>query len=207
MTFGLTVLAVFLLLIASEWWWRRHSTHGEFSRKFIHITVGSFVAFWPFFLSWGQIQLLSLAFLVTILVSKWLQVFQSIHSVQRPTWGEVFFALAVGSITLITHDKWIYMAALLQMSLADGFAALIGVKYSKTRYTVLGHTKSRLGTITFAMVSFLILLTYGYIGGNHLEILPLVTLPIVAAGLENFGAAGFDNLTVPVLVATVLTLI
>jgi len=59
----LTVLAVFGLLLVGETWWRHQAVHGEFSRKFIHITVGSFVAVWPFFLTWSQIELLSLSFL------------------------------------------------------------------------------------------------------------------------------------------------
>ena len=65
----LTVLAVFALLMGSEFWWRTHDSHDEFSRKFVHITVGSFVAFWPFYLSWGQIMFLSLAFLVVISIT------------------------------------------------------------------------------------------------------------------------------------------
>ncbi len=69
-----TVLAVFLVLLGSELWWRKHITHSEFSRKFVHITVGSFVAFWPFYLSWGQIRLLSLGFLIVVGISKYLHV-------------------------------------------------------------------------------------------------------------------------------------
>src|ERR1700735_297787 len=115
-----SVFVVLALLIISEVWWRNTKVHDEVSRKFVHITVGSFVAFWPFFLSWGQIELLSAVFLVAITLSKYLNIFKAIHSVQRPTGGEIFFALAVGAIALITHNKWIYMTALLQMSLADG---------------------------------------------------------------------------------------
>ena len=108
MDFVLTIVIVFVLLSFNELWWRRHTLHSELSRKFIHVTVGSFVASWPYFLSWHQIQLLSIAFLIVIAVSKYLRIFQAIHSVQRPTWGEALFAAAVGAVTLITHDKAIY---------------------------------------------------------------------------------------------------
>ncbi len=107
-----TVLVVFLLLLIGELWWRKQRLNNEFTRKFVHITVGTFVAFWPFFLSWQEIRLLSVAFLVVVGLSKYLRVFRAIHTVQRPTWGELFFALAVGAITFITHDKWIYATAL-----------------------------------------------------------------------------------------------
>lgn len=105
MTLILTVVAVFVILLGSEFWWRRHVTHSEFSRKFVHITVGSFVAFWPFYLSWNQIRLLSLSFLIVVSISKYFHLFKLIHSVQRPTIGELYFALTAGAITYVTHDK------------------------------------------------------------------------------------------------------
>src|SRR5437868_3435599 len=127
----ITIIVVLALIVISEIWWRLRPAPYEISRKFVHITVGSFVAFWPFFLSWPTIIILSLFFLAGVGVSKYLHVFHAMHMVQRPTWGEACFALAVGAVALITHDKWIYMTALLQMSLADGLAAIIGTAFGK----------------------------------------------------------------------------
>jgi phytol kinase len=203
------VFVVFVLLNISEVWWRRTRVHGEISRKFVHITVGSFVAFWPFFLTWYQIELLSLAFLAAIAVSKYLNIFKAIHSVQRPTGGEIFFALAVGAIALITHDKWIYMTALLQMSLADGLAAIIGVRYGRRyRYLVFGQTKSIAGTIVFAVVSFATLLVYNhYSGSPMLGLLSMLSLTLAVSLIENLAVMGLDNLLVPLLVAVALGLV
>ena len=117
MTLILTILFIFAILLINEIWWRKQRVHNEISRKFVHVTVGTFVAFWPFFLTWQEIRILSIAFIVCVLVSKQLKIFQAIHSVQRPTYGEVLFAAAVGAIALITQNEWIYMAAVLQMSL------------------------------------------------------------------------------------------
>lgn len=201
----LTVLAVFLVLLGSELWWRKNQVHGEFTRKFVHITVGSFVAFWPFFLSWNEIQLLSIAFLIVVGISKYLHLFSAIHSVQRPTWGELYFALAVGLVPFITHDKWIYMAALLQMSLADGLAAILGSRYGKQSYLVFGHKKSVVGTLTFFLVSLLILVGYNIIGdGGISPIIYVITIAAVAAFVENLAVKGLDNLLLPLLVAFAL---
>jgi phytol kinase len=200
-----TVAAVLIILVGSELWWRNRNLRNEFSRKFVHITVGSFVAFWPFFLSWNQIRVLSVAFLIVVAISKYLQIFTAIHSVQRPTWGELFFAAAVGIITLVTHDKWIYMAALLQMGLADGLAAVIGTHFGKPqRYLVWGHAKSVVGTITFFVVSMIILLIYYH----HTHDMLTFKVPAIAAlstVIENIGVNGFDNLLVPLLTAWMLT--
>ncbi len=208
MTFVLTVIAVFLLLMGSELWWRKREMHDEFSRKFVHISVGSFVAFWPFFLSWNQIRLLSVAFFVVVVVSKQLQVFKAIHSVQRPTWGELFFAIAVGGATFITQNKWIYMAALLQMSLADGMAAVMGVRYGQKRaYKVLGHTKTLVGSATFLVVSVVILVAFKHYSQLALAAPSLASIAIAATVIENFGVQGLDNLLVPLLVAVGLRLL
>lgn len=201
----LTILTVFILLVTNELWWRRKKVQDEFSRKFIHITVGSFVAFWPFFLDWDEIKLLSIAFIIVVLASKKLKVFQAIHSVQRPTHGELFFALAVGALALISQNEWIYMAAILQMSLADGLAAVVGTRFgNNTRYMVFGHTKSIHGTVTFLVVSIAILIVFTAFSGVILGLPIILGIALMASVVENVSVEGIDNLLVPVLVATAL---
>jgi phytol kinase len=201
----ITIIAIFLLLVFNEAWWRKHSVHNEFSRKFIHITVGCFVAFWPFYLTWHEIELLSLAFLAVILISKQFKIFKAINSVQRPTWGEIFFALSVGLVALITHNKWIYMAALLQMALADGLAAIVGIRYgSRQNYIIFGHTKSVVGTITFFITSVIILLVFSHFSGINLEFRWIAGASILASLIENLSVQGLDNLLVPLMISLML---
>lgn len=204
MTLILTILIVFAILLGSEWWWRKRISHGEFSRKFVHITVGSFVAFWPFFLSWNEIRILSLSFLVVIGLSKYFHVFKAIHSVQRPTLGELYFALAVGALTYVTQNEWIYMAALLQMSLADGFAAVAGVRFGRQSYLMFSHRKTLVGSATFFVTSLAILVAYGQLADVHMAPAFIVGAAALVAVIENFGVAGLDNLLVPLIVATLL---
>jgi phytol kinase len=195
---------VFVILLASEVWWRVKHPRGEFSRKFIHITVGTFVAFWPFFLSWNEIRLLSVGFVVAVAVSKWFHIFRSIHSVQRPTWGEVYFALVVGLMTYVTHSKAIYAVSLLQMSLADGLAAIIGVHYGRRQqYHVWGHVKSVVGTMTFLVASVALLAGYS-LHSHHLSSWYIAGLAGISTVAENVAIGGLDNLLVPLLIALVL---
>ena len=204
----LTLLAVFALLVLNELWWRTHAVHDELSRKFVHITVGSFVAFWPFYLGWGEIELLSVAFLVVVAASQYMSIFKAIHSVDRTTWGEIYFAVVIGAVAFITHDKYIYAAALLQLSLADGLAAIVGTRFGKSnRYTVLKHTKSVVGTLTFYLVSLVILYGFTRYSGEGVQPLLLLAIAAGASVLENIGARGLDNILVPVFVATLLHLL
>lgn len=208
MTVFIAISVVLALLVFNEYWWHRRRVHGELSRKFIHITVGSFVATWPFFLSWRTIQIISVAFLFSVALSKYLRIFQAIHSVQRPTWGEVYFALAVGLTTLVTHDKWIYLAALLQMSLADGLAAVMGVRYGKRHhYLVLGHPKSLVGSATFFVVSLAILIGFSVLSGSTISPFFILGVASVATLIENLGVKGLDNLLIPIFVAMSLSLV
>jgi len=202
----LAIFVVFGILLVNEWWWRGR-THGEISRKFVHVTVGCFVAFWPLFLTWRQIELLSLAFVVVVLVSQRLQLFKAIHSVQRPTAGEIYFGLSVGLVAFLTHDPAIYAVALLHMALADGLAAIVGVKYGASQaYIVFGSRKSVVGTVTFLAISAALVASYAL----HQDIAFSLVLPgvvIAAALIENLAVQGLDNLLVPLLIAVALNLI
>lgn len=203
----LTVGLIGLLLVVNEAWFRLYKQPGELSRKFVHVSVGSFVAFWPFFLSWRQIILLSLAFVLVVGVSKYLHIFRAIHSVQRPTYGELFFGMAVGAVALVTESKGIYAAALLQMSLADGLAAIVGTRYGvDSGYRIFGAHKSVAGTATFFAVSMVLLAGFTVISGIVLSPLHMLLIAMAATAIENVGSYGSDNLLVPLVVAAALTI-
>lgn len=196
----LALVVVFILLMISEIWWRQRRPHGELSRKFVHITVGTFVAFWPYWLTTNDIKLLSLAFLVVVIISRQLNVFKAIHSVQRSTTGELWFAVTVGLLAFMHNQPHIYTAALLEMSLADGLAAIIGSRYGNARrYTVFGASKTAVGTATFFVVSLIILGRYAALSGLSLPL--ILPVALVATILENLSINGLDNLIVPLVVA------
>jgi phytol kinase len=207
MYIALSVFAVFLILLAGEIGWRRHWLRGELGRKFVHITVGSFVAFWPFFMSWTDIRLLSLAFLIVVITSDRLKIFKAVHSAQRPTFGEICFALVVGALTFVTRSKGIYAAALLQMSLADGFAAVVGTRYGRSnKYHILSHTKSVAGTVAFLVTSAAIFTGYATFSSAGLPTFgEAIVGTIGAALLENIGLFGLDNLLVPLFIGVLIT--
>ncbi len=192
----------------SEIWWRQQWPHGEFSRKFVHITVGSFVAFWPYWLSLNGIKLLSLAFLLVVAASKYLRIFQAVHSVQRPTSGEFWFALVVGVLAFMHRAPQIYTVALLEMGLADGLAAVVGTRWGNSRrYIVFGSPKTVVGTLTFLVVSLGILARYVAVTGAVSPTILIVPIALIATLLENLAVRGLDNLAVPLFVAGALLLV
>lgn len=199
------IIGAFAFLTAYEMWWRKKQKHTEFDRKLVHVIASGFAAFSPFYLSWTDIRILSLAALFAIAVSKYTKLFKSLHSIDRTTFGELFFAASIGILTFITQDKGIYTAALLQMTLADSAAAIIGQKYGKNnKYKLWNQYKSIVGSTTFLVVSLVILLTYGLLAsGNHLTV-NLVFIAISLIIVENLSIYGSDDLTVPIIAAIML---
>jgi phytol kinase len=203
----ISVIVVLLLLCVSEVLWRYSDINTEFTRKFVHISAGSFVAFWSLYLNRGEIILLSIAFVAVVAISKYANLFKAIHSVQRPTWGEIMFAMTVGILAFVAHSHWIYCAALLNMSMADGLAAVFGMKFGKTnRYKVFGYAKSVTGTLTFFIVSMAILVGMAIFVPNVFS-LWFIAIAVVATILENVAVRGFDNLLVPLFVAIALNVV
>lgn len=202
----LVVLGVLAILLAAEYLSRYRGLHSELSRKFVHIIGGVFIATWPFYLSWEQIQILSLLALLAAVLSIKFNIFKSIHAVKRNAVGEVMAAIVVGILALICDDPWIFAAAMLHLSIADGLAAVVGLAYGDNNsYKVLGETRSLAGNLACFFSSVAIMLLYTF-GGNHdYSFLTLVGLPIMVTVAENFAIKGTDNLVIPLLVAFVLT--
>lgn len=205
----LTIAVVFItfcILVFAEYLSRSRQIHAELTRKLVHVAVGTFVAFWPFFLSWRQIQLLSLAFFVVISLSIKFNVFRSIHAVKRSMTGELLFAIVIGLLATISSSPWVFMAAMLHLSVADGLAAVIGLGWGhKNSYKVFGRMKSIAGSGAFLVTSFCILAIYGLLSNSTTSVTTLLWLPFVATLTENLAVRGTDNLVMPLLIALVLS--
>ena len=202
----IALVGVSLLVITGEYLRRVHLFHAEVTRKFIHITVASFAASWPFFMEWNQIYLMSMLMLVGILLSRFMHLFRAIHGVKRRTWGELFFAMSIGLCAVLGQSPWGFAAAMLVMGVADGFAALVGTLLDNPhRYKVLGHTKSREGTLTFFVIALIILVACASFGHLSPTISKILILAAFATVLENVAVAGTDNVAVPLAVVIFIT--
>jgi phytol kinase len=201
-----TVLIIFAIVALAEILWRAKLLESEYSRKLIHILVGTFAATWGFFLDDRQIILLACAMFTVVLVSRFLGLFSSIHSVKRKTWGELFFPLGIAGCAVLTDSPWIFAAALLHVSLADGLAALIGKRYiTKHGYKIFKQQKTLVGTLVFFNASVVItlcaVLFEPELQGN---VAVIMLVPLLATAAENIGIYGADDLLVPIVVTVML---
>lgn len=201
----MVAVGILIVLIIAEFLRRRKKYSPENTRKFVHILTGTFAAFWPFFLSWPQIEIMACALLVVIFLSKYFNIFKAIHIDERRTFGEILFAIAIGLVAIITQDRLIYMAAILHMSLADGLAGVVGKHFGRRNtYTVFGHTKSIVGSATFWLSSLIIISLYFILSHAVGAVLAIIFLPLITTGLEATAVWGVDNFLVPVFIALTL---
>ncbi len=207
-----------VILLSGEYFSRKRILKGEFARKYVHILTATFVAFWPLFLSHYQIAILSLLFAAMVVTVQKFKVLRSFKAVRRTTYGEIWYALGIGLVALLFQDDAIFSIAILQMALADGFAAVVGVGLGKKaiRYRYKNINKSIAGSMTFLLISFILNLFYWFalnsdaLGASTispaLPVLLSASSAIILTFVEIVAPKGSDNVIVPVLAATLLWL-
>jgi uncharacterized protein (TIGR00297 family) len=222
----LSYVYAFGLLFAVEAVGRRLRWAQEFTRKIIHIGAGLWV--------WGVLALFEhwtygiipfATFIVLNYVFYRQQSFKAMDA-RESTMGTVYFAF---SITVLFLLFWrtggqvdrapIAAAAAMAMTLGDAMANIVGIRWGKHVYTVLGHPRTWEGTAAMAVVSFLsILSVLALVPGSWLSpnsvpwsaaslLLLSVVGTFVATVAEGLSPAGTDNLSVPLLTGLALYLV
>lgn len=198
------------LLFLAELLWHRKYISGEYARKFVHILGGSFVAFWPYFLTYPEIRWIAAASIVLWFVTKSMHISYAVHDISRSTIGELLYPVAVLIIAFFAQQDWVFTASILFLAFADGMAAVVGKKLGtkKMTYKVFGGKKTLQGSLAYLICAYIVLIIAVLLGGKTaLMQVPLLTfgwLPIVCVVLENISPFGTDNLTVPFAVVMVL---
>ncbi len=202
--------AMALLLFLAEILWHRKKLSGEYARKFVHILGGSMVAFWPYIMSMRWIQLIAAGAIVIWVLTRKLDLSHALKDINRPTIGELLYPVSVLLAAYLAHEEWIFTVSILFLALADGMAAVIGRKFGTKRmtYKVYMGKKTLQGSIAYLLCAYSALGIGVLLGGSaaitHTPVLTLGWLPVVCVFLENISPLGTDNITVPLLVVTVL---
>lgn len=202
----LALLSVGIFVIAAEVLRSKTHAHRELTRKVAHIGAAVAISVWPFYLSLDAIKLLGVILLAGVLVSIFFKLVPSIHNVRRKSHGEWLFALAIIGVATFATSPGQFCVSILFLGLADGLAAIIGTMHGKnSEYHVLGTRKSRIGTLTFFVVSVILLLGYNMWSLDPISGSAVFAVALFATFLENIGLRGTDNLTVPMFVVIALS--
>lgn len=188
----------------------------EVSRKFLHIMVGNMIFAMPLFSNpWNMVWFLTLPItFVLFLLSEYSpikienRVTESGHALGLFFYAGIWTVLiAIFSLIAPANDPkfyiWIVALAVVPMVYGDGFAALIGQKFGRVKYTVFGGVKSLEGSLTMfvitSVMSVFVWMVFTSIGCvmPEFDIVKIFVISAVATVCEAFSYGGIDNLTVP----------
>ena len=198
-----SIVFVFLIIGVSSILTKLNLLSNEGSRKFIHIGVSNWwIIAMIYFNNNIYASIVPALFVVINYISYKKQVFKSMErDGSKNDLGTVYFALSLLILALITFEnvEYSYIGALgiLIMGYGDGFAAVIGVKYGKNKFEVLGNEKSLEGSLAMFIFSFIVSIAILYIFNPVNIILYSLILATVSTFLEAFSPYGLDNLAVP----------
>jgi phytol kinase len=180
----------------------------EITRKIVHIGAGHVIvlAWWLHTPTWMGLTA-SVVFSGVALLSYRYPILPGINGVGRHSLGTFFYAVSIGVLTAAFWPPGLFQYAalgILVMSWGDGLAALVGQNFGRHPYKVFGNQKSWEGSLTMALVSFLVsLLVLGCATGfTGAAVGTAAVVAIAATLLETLSFYGLDNLTVPLGSAT-----
>jgi len=201
----IAIAAVWVLFILAIAWGvnRFANQEPEIVRKIVHIGTGNVImlAWWLDIPASVGITASILASAVTLLSYRF-PILPGINSVGRQSLGTFFYSLSfgilVGCFWYLQQPQYAAIGILV-MTWGDGLAALIGQRFGKHQYKVLGSQKSWEGSLTMTLVSYLVssLVLLGVQGNIWQTWVVSLLVGLVATGLEAFSFLGIDNLTVP----------
>ena len=208
---GLSLVFHAVCLFAAEFLRRWLGYGGNFTRKFVHVTV-SLWACWVFysFQDKRMAVILPVIFIIMNLnpVRKIILHIAHIDKEYHP--GMLYYPVSLFLLIWFCWQeeyRFIAMISLLNLGLGDSAAAVIGSRFAKKLYKVGEHTKSYLGSscmLAVCLVSTLSLLIY-YV--PDFSIKDIVAGCSVACGvtfMEALSVKGMDNLSVPMVSAVIL---
>jgi hypothetical protein len=200
---GALVLAGFYaIVLAAELWHRRAHPPTEWTRKLVHFGAGLLACAFPWWLD-SPWTLLAVAAIggAPIFVARARGGLQSIFGVERRSFGDVYFPIAIFILFAIgRHAPVFYVVALLTLVVADALAAVLGRAYGKHRYRVTTEQRSLEGSVVFLVVTFLVV-HLPLLLATHIDrgacVLMAVQIALLVGSFEAIGTQGSDNLFVP----------
>lgn len=180
----------------------------EGSRKLVHIAVSNWILFLFLFQDLIYALIPPVAFILLNYLSLRKNIFKAIERGGKGDLGTVYFPISLFILTLFTFligtDKeyaYIAVTGILVLGYGDGFAAVIGTQFGRTK---LVSGKSLEGSLTMFVASLIVIFLMLALGQPSLLVNAWFLVPLLALGatvIELFTPNGLDNLSVPLLTA------
>ena len=206
------VVVLFVSLVGIKLIDKIKPINGELKRKSFHVINGIVMLTFPYIfsnpVSVGILGAIAIAVMLVLRNTGLKKTLGSaLFSVERKSWGEIFFIISVFLIFVLSKgDPVYYSIPILILTFADSTAALIGKRYSKGNLAKNNEdSKSIEGSFAFFVVAFMATLipTLLYTNTGREETLYIsLIIGFVIALVEMIAHTGNDNLLIPLLAFT-----
>lgn len=204
-----------ILIILGEFLKRKKYIAGEFARKFVHTTTGTWAALWPIFLDLKSITVVAGFLTIGAIIFRFLLPLKSIYSIKRISIGEILIGIGIAAAAWFADSGSVFSAAVLVIAWSDSVAAIIGTTYgTKNSFKILKSKKSVFGSLAFFVTTFGIIFGF-YIYeqslftdvstiGLYAAIIYSIGISFILTVSELAGVYGLDNLFVPMFAMIIL---
>lgn len=202
------LLALAVGLWSVHWIAAKRAWPVEWSRKVIHVTMGSVCAIFPWiFQEPISVWITALGSVLMVFAVRVVPVLRrgmgdGLLSISRVSFGDLLFAPAVAAVFYWSDDRWAhYLIPVLLLTLADAAGALVGVRYGIHQYQARTGKKTIEGSSAFFVAAFAVVASVDFFFGGQTLVSSLLVAFILACltmMVEAVADRGFDNLTIPV---------
>ena len=194
-------LWIITILIIAFLFKRYFPNKEELSRKVIHIGTGPVILLASLFDIPKNIAFFS-AFFVTIAlgINYQFRLLPAIEDIERKSFGTIAYGTSITILLLLFWPRYASSISIgvLSMAFGDGLAGLIGRSINSPKWSVLGQTKSIVGTLTMSSVVTITTATISYINNLDIQPIAIIAISLIATFLEQISPWGIDNITVPI---------
>lgn len=202
------IVGILLLMFTVRFFAQKFDLSSELQRKIVHVAVGIASLFFPLIFSSPLPVLILIATAIMVMLvmrrgrTKQQGIGSVLHSVSRPSYGEIYLALAVAFLFFRSEaNAVLYVLPLLVITLSDTASALVGTTYGRIRFAVEEGTKSIEGVVAFFMVTWIsamiVLLLMSDAGRINVILLSFLIAAFCAL-VEADSWRGLDNIFVPI---------
>jgi len=185
----------FLVFLIAEFFYRKKVSN-FLTRKMVHIGGGLVTFLLPWFVSFFVAISIGLFFTALLYLAQKKRFFKSIDNDCSQNVGSYIYTLSmtISAILFWRENILIFQGAVLILSLADGFAAILGQFFKYLEFSINGK-KTVSGSITFLIISWTILLIL-VSPENFSSLLQISLAAILLTLIEASFSKGWDNLFV-----------
>ena len=173
----------------------------ELSRKIIHIGTGPIILLaWLFDIPKNIAFLTALFITIGLGINYKYRLLPAIEDIERKSFGTIAYGISITVLLLLFWPRYASSISIgvLSMAFGDGLAGLIGRSIISPKWTILGQTKSLVGTFTMASVVGLTTAIISSTTNLGLQPLEIIVISLLATFFEQISPWGIDNLTVPI---------